>query len=1113
MTHRRRLIASASGRVFVVAVLALFGILSMPSDAAAQSQVGTLVGNVRDESGSAVPGATVTAREVRTNISRTAVSNEAGNYTFTNLASGVYRIEGELVGFRKFTRDNVDVNVNTTVRVDIALSVGALEESVTVTGEAPMLQTDRTDTGRVIQSEQITQMPLAFNRSYQGMLVTVPGASRPFRPHSEFYNAQDSLSSTVNGQNRERNSAKLEGTDNGDNLTFLIPSAEAIETVSVITSNYDAEFGAVGGAVTNVTIKSGTNSLAGSLFSFGNTEATMSKNPFSLFPPTNTLYLQSGFTLGGPIRRNKLFFFGDYVHTLDDSGRISRGHIPEAAFRTGDFSAAPTIIYDPATGNPDGTGRRPFPNNRIPADRISPVAQRLLDKIPLPNVPGAPLGAINYEQPYVRSKTTNQFDIKMTYQAATSDNLAVRYSRQSSDSKDPGTFGENGIWGGIKDYAGTGEQPSYNMSVNYNRVWSSTLIQEIRTGQSYYRNIAITDANGMNLADEIGIPGANLTMFTSGAPTINIPAYHAFLLGTQNSLPWDRAKRTTNLATNVTKIWGNHTLKVGGEFRNTNDFLDQVTHPRGEFTFTGAMTAIPTDSAAQNGYANQMAAFLLDVPREIERGIPAVTDVGLSMDEPHRGGRHKSFWSYVHDKWQVHPSITLDLGLRHEYYTPLVGFHGKGGMVNYDPKTNQLLVAGYGNIPENLGVPSYWKNFAPRTGISWRLSDATVLRAGYGVSGLAFPDGCCNGFPIEQNQLIEGPNAFAPAGSMATGIPAPSLVPIPENGILLADGALLTQNFTNVTLEPRHRGQLHSWNVAYQRTLPGAFTAEVAYVGNRTSNPWNSTNINAGMVVGADRAGQPLFNEFGRTGSTTVVVKDGRPQRKYHSMQVKVDRRMRGGLMMTNSYTLGRGWDYSDNTPAHPDKFERGWGRSAFDNCCPTQNYTGSFVYMLPVGPEGKWLREGVASKVLGDWQVTGLFSASSGIPITFSASAAGLRAPGNSQTPNVTETPKVLGGIGPNALWFDTSVFSAPPAGTWGNVRRVDLLTGPAYVNLDASVVKIIRFGTRHAELRADVFNALNRAHYANPNGTLGNANFGRVTDILPLTERMVRFGARFLF
>jgi len=1113
MTHRRLLFASAAGRVFAATVLAVFGILSMPVDAAAQAANATLVGNVRDETGGAVPGATVTLHEMRTNISRTAVSNEAGNYTFTNLAPGVYRVEGELVGFRKFTRDNVEVNVNTTVRVDIAMTVGALEESVTVTGEAPMLQTDRTDTGRIIESTQITEMPLGFNRSYQGMLVTVPGATRPFRPHSEFYNAQDSLSSTVNGQNRERNAAKLEGTDNGDNLTFLIPSAEAIETVAVTTSNYDAEFGAVGGAVTNVTLKSGTNKLSGSLFSFGNTEATMSKNPFSLFDPPNTSYLQSGFTLGGPIRRNKLFFFGDYVHTLDDSGRITRGHIPEAAFRTGDFSAAPTIIYDPATGNPDGTGRRPFPNNQIPANRISPIARRLLDQIPMPNVPGAPLGAINYEQPYVRSKTTDQFDIKLTYQLLTSDNLAVRYSRQSSNSADPGTFGENGIWGGIKDYAGTGEQPSYNYSVNYNKVWSSTLIQEIRTGQSYYRNIAITDANGMNLADQIGIPGANLTMFTSGAPTINIPAYHAFLIGTQNSLPWDRAKRRTNVGTSVTKITGNHTVKVGFEFLNTSDFLDQVTHPRGEFTFTGSMAGSPSDSASQNGYANQMAAFLLDVPQEVERGIPAVTDVGLSMDEPHRGGRHQSYWSYVHDKWQIHPSITLDLGLRHEYYTPLVGFHGKGGMVTYNPETNQLLVAGYGNIPENLGVASYWKNFAPRTGISWRLNDATVLRAGYGVSGLQYPDGCCRGFPVEQNQLINGPNSFAAAGSMATGIPAPSLVPIPENGILVADGALLTQEFTSVFLEPRHLGQMHAWNVAYQRTLPGAFTAEVAYVGNRTSNPWNNTNINAGMVVGADRAGQVLFNQFGRTGTTTAVVQDERPDRKYHSMQVKVDRRMRGGLAVTNSYTLARGWDYLDNYPAAPDRFERGYGRSAFDNCCPTHSYTNSFVYMLPLGPEGKWLREGVASKILGDWQVTGLFSASSGIPISFTASASGLRAPGNSQTPNATETPKVLGGIGANALWFDTSVFSAPAAGTWGNVKRYDLLNGPAYVNLDASIVKILRFGPRRAEVRADFFNALNQAHYANPNGTLGNANFGRITDILPLTERMVRFGVRFLF
>ena len=290
-----------------------------------------------------MPGATIIATETRTNISRTAVSNAAGNYTFTNLSPGSYRVEGELVGFRKFSRDNVEVNVNTTIRVDIALTVGELEESVTVTGEAPMLQTDRTDTGRIIQSEQITQLPLAFNRNFQGALAIVPGASRPFRPHSEFYNSQDSLSSNVNGQERQSNNVQLEGTDNSDNggnLAFMIPSAEAIETVGVTTSNYDAEFGRAGGAVTNVTLKSGTNDLRGSLFTFGNTEATMARNPFTSLPPTDTTYVQAGFTLGGPIKRNKLFFFGDYVRTqrrqrASDASPRAGGGVPHRRLQFG----------------------------------------------------------------------------------------------------------------------------------------------------------------------------------------------------------------------------------------------------------------------------------------------------------------------------------------------------------------------------------------------------------------------------------------------------------------------------------------------------------------------------------------------------------------------------------------------------------------------------------------------------------------------------------------------------------------------------------------------------------------------------------------------------------
>ena len=1094
--------------LWVVIICVAFGILAS-DNAGAQVAVGTLLGNVTDESGGAIPGATITATEVRTSISRNTVSNESGNYTFNNLAPGLYRVEGELVGFRKFTRENVEVSVNTTIRVDIPLSVGALEESVTVTGEAPMLQTDRTDTGRIIESVQITQMPLGFNRNFQALLITVPGASRPFRPHSEFYNSQESLSTNVNGQSRQVNNVQLEGADNSDNngaLSFYIPSAEAIETVSVATSNYDAEFGRAGGAVTNVTIKSGTNTFAGSIFSFGNTEATVSRNPFTTLPPADAKYLQAGFTFGGPIKRNKLFFFGDFVRTMDDSGRLTRGHIPEIPFRNGDFSAAPTRIYDPATGDANGNGRTPFPNNQIPANRINPIAKRLIDSIPLPNIAGAPVGADNFEMPYVRERRTNQGDIKITYQVAANDLVSFRFSAQNAQTYDPPTFG---IFGGLKPFAGSGTNPTESFGGTYNKVWSATMVQEIRFGRTHHHNEAISAAHGLKTSEEFGIRGVNLNDFTSGITTIDVSGYNAltapqtgYLIGFETSLPWDREESALTISTTATKMWGNHTLKVGGDFRTTRHLLDQINHPRGQFRFRGAQTATVGDNNAVNGYANALASFLLDVPNDIERGILSETI--------HRGGTYKSVFSFVHDKWQIRPDVTLDLGLRHELYFPLVGYTPVGGQATYDPDTNTIRVAGYGDVPLNLGVNTHWKNFNPRTGVSWRVTENNVLRAGYGVSSLGLPSSWGQAFPIRQVQQITPVNSFAPiTTSLATGLPAPAGVSIPSSGIL--DAAPLRAESLDVINPNRTEGTLHSFNIAYQRTLPGGFTAEIAYVGNRGHDILASYNMNAGHVVGADNNGRPLFTKWGRTAETSNPT----PVRsEYNSMQVKVDRRMRNGLLLTNSYTLARAYSFSTGdggpTISTPADFERGWQRTTFDS---THSFVNSFVYMLPWGPDGTWLREGVLGKALGDWQVTGVFSAISGTPIDFTANAASLRAPNNTQTPNANGVPEVLGGIGSGELWFDTSVFSAPAANTWGNVERRGLLTGPAYINLDASIVKIVRLGSRRVELRADMFNALNIPHYQNPNGTFGNANFGRVTAILAQTERVVRFGGRFIF
>ena len=1092
-----RLRALTSAVILIVTVV-------FPVALKAQAVRGTLLGNVTDQAGLAMPGVSVTATEVNTNISAMTVTNDSGYYTF-NLRDGVYRVSTELSGFRKTVREGVEVDVNTTVRVDLKIEVGVIEESITVTAQTPLLQTDRADTGRIIEGMLIQSVPLGFNRNFQGMLVTVPGATRPFRPHSEFFNAQDSLSTNVNGQSRLANNVQLEGVDDNHKtglLTVLVPSAEAIETVSISTSNYDAEFGRAGGAITNVTLKSGTNTYKGSGFVFGNTEATMASGYFSHLRP-DTKYLQSGFTLGGPMKKNRLFFFGDYQHTLDDLGRATRATIPTMAFRNGDFSAAPTIIYDPLTGSADGTGRTPFPGNIIPTDRISPIARSILSNLPAPNLAGA-LGQTNYQAPYVRHKVTKSFDVKINQQISNKDSLSGRLSYQKPEIVDPPVFGLFG--GGGKDFSGTGTNVTYSTGINYNRVWNNTLVMEARGGVSYYHNEALSAGAGQKTAQEMGIPGANIDEWTSGMTQMDVAGFSVPMVGFAASLPWDRSERTVQFATVFTKIAGDHNIKLGADMRNNRDFLLQTQDnggPRGRFQFRGPQTATPTDAAAQNGFANAFASFLLDVPAGVGRDLKVVNP----------GTRHSAYFTFIQDKWQVSQNLTIDLGLRHEYYTPLVGLDEKGSLSNYDPKTNTLNVAGYTAVPDNVGVKKYFGNFSPRGGVSYRFNEKSVLRGGYGVSTMPFPDNTyAFNFPVKQLNQFNPPNTFAPAGSMRNGFPAPVVENIPPSGVIDAGtAALRTQAYFYVPPD-LHEGSLHSWNVAYQRELAGRWTAEVAYVGNRGHDIIATLNMNAGMVLGADNAGRPLFNTFGRTADVTTWVP---VKTEYHSLQAKLDRRFSNGFLVTNTYTLGRSKNYSNGdsngaiqTPADP---ERSWARRGEDRL---HNFALSWVYHLPVGKSGKWLTSGPLSHVLGDWQVSGVFVAQSGTPINFEANNATLRAPGNTQRPNASDTPKVLGGIGPGSLWFDTSVFSAPAQNTWGNVVRNSLLDGPAYINADVSLAKVLNLPRQiRGEFRIDAFNAFNTPHFNNPNGTLGNANFGQVTAVPDFSERLLRFGLRIMF
>jgi outer membrane receptor protein involved in Fe transport len=1080
-------------------------VVSAPS-ASAQAARGSILGNVADTSGATVPGATIVITETRTNLAQNAVSNESGNYTFPNVPSGRYRVEAELAGFKKALRDGVEVDVNTTIRVDFKLEVGDLSETLTVTSETPALQTDRADTGRIIQGEAIAAMPLGFGRNFQGMWATVPGATRPTRPHSEFFNSQDSLESKVNGQSRLANNVQVEGMDNNHRtglLTVLIPSAEALETVAVSTSNYDAEFGRAGGAVTNVTLKSGTNQLRGSAFWFTGNES-LNATPYFASTKPDVSYNQFGFAVGGPVRKNKLFYFGDYQRTNDNLGRVYRFFVPPAEWRNGDFSSATnTIIRDPLTGDSGGNNRAAFANNVIPASRISPVAQKVLALVPLPNLTGQPIGQPNYEATAQRERKTDSFDVKINWQASTSDQLSPRFSYSRPVVFDPSPYGD--VAGGPANggFAGTGTNDTVVTGLNWTRTWSNSLVMEVRGGLTWYHNEAISTGQGMNTAQELGVPGVNISDYTSGIMSVEIQNYSNPVVGFSNSLPWDRGETTYTLATTLTKLAGNHQIKFGADLRRNRDFLLQTQDfggPRGNFRYQAAGTTSPSDPATNRAnVANSFASFLLDYADRAQRDVPFV-------DEP--GTKHQQYFTFVHDKWQVRPNLTVDLGLRYEYYTPFVGIQEQGGLSSYDLSNNTLRVAGYGDVPNNLGTRTRKTNFAPRTGLSWRLSDKDVLRAGYGASTAPYPDNTyAFNYPTKGNVILQSANAFTQGGSLATGFPVQGSVDIPSSGIVPVDQPFLRNSGLFSIPDTIYEGYLHSWNVAYQRQLGMGFTGEVAYVANRGVGMLYAFDANAATVLGLDNAGRPLFAPFGRTAAVNTRV-PGRSD--YKALQAKIDRRFINGILVTNSYTFGQARNFADDNGgiSTPADRELAYGLAGFDR---RHTWVTSFVVDLPFFRDSDNV---FLNRVLGGWQTSGLFTLMGGTPLSVTADGALLRAPGNTLYANVNGEAEIFGEYGPNAKYFDTSVFSQPAAATFGNQHRNGSgVRGPGFKALDFSLVKRFTFGQnyRFFEFRADAFNLTNTPAWGNQNTTLGAAAFGTVTSAS--NQRVIRFALKYSF
>ncbi|HZY73389.1 MAG TPA: TonB-dependent receptor [Edaphobacter sp.] len=1051
-----------------------------------------LLGTVTDQTKAAVPGATVTITETRSGASKTQQTNNSGNYDFEAIQPGTYVITASQTGFKQAKVENVAVVVNTTVRTDITLLLGDATESVTVTSAPEVLKTDRADVGIDISSQQAEELPLGTNRNFQGLLALVPGATKPHFQHSTFFNAASSLSTEVNGQSRLANNTEIEGVDDNERsglLQVLIPPSEAIQSVSVSTGNYQAEFGRVGGAVTDIILKSGTNDFHGAAYEFNRISSLAAKSYFQTGPNPVSVYNYYGANIGGPIIRNKLFIFGDYLHVADHQGQFNTVTVPTAAFRNGDFSAAPNNVYDPATGNPDGTGRTQFnymgQANVMDPARISPIAQKIMALIPLPNVPGGGLSS-NYTGVTHYSRDTNSFDVKGDQNLRGEDHLSVRYSWQKVDQKQEGLFG---LAGGPARDSAHGTQTAYNTAGNYTHVFSPVLLTEVRLGLNHYKNIANQNDYGTNASEAIGISGVNLDPSTSGLTGIDIAGFSSPIVGTGASYPWVRGETNIDLVNNWTKIQGNHSLKFGVEVRRVRDDLQQgqVFGQRGIFRYRDGQTALK--GGPKTGQANDFASFLLDIPNEVGR------DVGVQD----ASWRESQVFAYAQDTWQATSKLTLNYGLRWELYVPPTPRRA-GDYSNYDPTTNTLIIAGLGKNPMNLGMKTRFTYFAPRLGVAYRLNDKTVVRAGYGMSYESYPDNLntyATNYPLKQNNAFEALSSYTQAlepggtpASMAAGFPAPVLTPIPADGII-HDAPPSAYNVINLNWKAPY---VQSWNAAVQRALPSGFVLDVAYVGNVGVGQAQNYNLNAGFVPGAGAAGQPAFAPFGRTASSTVFKQAGS---NYHSLQVKLDHRFNNGLSATSAYTFQKGMGYTTSsgsgvgsTSIYID-FSRNYARLSNDR---THTFVQSFIYELPFGKGKKWLNTGVGKWIAGGWQVSGVLSLETGTPFTVTASGASLNAPSNTQVANINGTFHKLKGIGDSKAWFDPSVFSQPTTAVLGNTG-LDAFVGPGFFNLDASALKRFPVTERvNVEFRAEAFSLTNTPQFGNPSNSITNSNFGHI-------------------
>jgi outer membrane receptor protein involved in Fe transport len=1086
-----------------LAALVLGVVLAAPTTHA-QTLYGSLVGTITDAQGGGVPGVTVTVRNENTGLELTTTTDATGNYTVRNIAGGTYTLRASLEGFREFVQTGIPVTVGSIVRINGKLEIGALTEAVTVTSEAALLQTDQADVSVDLQPEAVVNLPLNQYRNYQTLLNLVPGATPPVFQNAQTDTPGRALSTNINGTNRNNNVTRIDGAASINvwlphHVGYVAP-VETIENVNISTNNFDASQGMTGGAATSVQTKSGTNNLRGSAFVFRQQDELNARRGYFDPEKLDGSVTIGGGTLGGPIKRDKLFYFGSWERNDERNARFNQYTVPTARMRNGDFSEVLAFdpdfrIYDPFTGNADGSGRSFFPNAIIPANRISAIARTIQAMYPEPNAPGTNNGLQNnLDVPRFPKAIRDNFDGKIDWNRNAAHRFWGKFSVMKADVLDlfylPFTE------------AGGGETTVSLWTLGQTWTLSPTLLLDANGGSNKMTHQSNGPDYGTNFGTEVfGIPGLNSDGVTgpgsadlqrySGMPVINTG-----LSALGNNAGWTpvwRKEISYTASVNLTKVAARHEIRTGFDFvRLTLDhWQPEVGNPRGTLSFSENITGIPGYDGV--GGWNSYATFLLG----------QMSGYGKSVQFEEMTGRENQYGLYVTDRWQVNEKLTVNLGLRYEYF-PLMS-RADRGLEQLDFDTFTVRLGGLGGNPKDLGIEVDKKLFAPRVGLAYRINEDTVFRTGFGRTFNPLPwSRPMRGFyPATIAYSDAGPISFIPYGDLAQGIPGAPNPDIQSGTIPLPRGVDMRSPDPNDV----KRGHTDSWNLFIERRVPYDISISAGYVGTRTEGGYADWNRNYAESGG--NAGRQLFAQ---AGTANIYDWAGRTRSRYHSLQMAINRPFKNGFLLKGAYTFSKALNEADDdgwvglTWNQPSQMHRNYARAGYDRPHVLQM---GFVYELPFARD----QSGVLAQVVKNWQINGIASWMSGTPFSIGGSNGLLQQVGGFQSINVQGEPTGgFGEAGPNEQWYDPSVFSQP-ANEWGNSGR-NAFRGPSNWNIDASLFRVVPIGQNRLELRIESQNALNHAQWGNPVTGFTDPNFMRIRSYAGWrAPRTVQLGVRFAF